>query len=116
MKSLCSFAFDSESNENLLRSKAKKRIKETLADRYFSFDSLDPFYFHTPLFPRVEKWMAVRKKENERKTGRTNDTVHGSITTAPTPSLLSDFAIAFRPVFPPPCPPPAISIIGCPSD
>lgn len=40
-------------------------VKETFADRYFS--RWDSFYFHTPLFPRVEKWMAVRKKENERK-------------------------------------------------
>lgn len=44
-----------------------KRVKETFADRYFS--RWDSFYFHTPLFPRVEKWMAVRKKENERKRG-----------------------------------------------
>lgn len=70
-KSLGSFAFDSNENFRESGTRSRKDARRNGLKKHFSRIDifLDPFYFHTPLFPRVEKWMAVRKRENERKRG-----------------------------------------------
>lgn len=70
------------------RIRNEKRVKETFfADRYFSRS----FLFSHPIISARRKVDGGKKERKRKETGRA--TVHGSITTAPTPPL----AIAFHP-------------------
>ena len=91
-KSLGSFAFDSNENfresDEISERREAKRVKETFfADRYFSRS----FLFSHPIISARRKVDGGKKERKRKETGRA--TVHGSITTAPTPPL----AIAFHP-------------------